>query len=145
MNEKERAELEKYRTWERNRAESEASLSAQAPCGHPVQLKMGWEDGKVHCWECEWMALRAELDAKHLPDDSDPFTGDWLHFRAGFSLQFHPHGIEPCEYYTMGQLIFDSHEKSWKLGNIELTSVLHTKGDVRQLCRALKFKLPPGN
>ena len=55
------SQLERYKEIDRNRAESEASLNAQCPCGHPVQLKMVWEDGKVHCWECEWWKLDAEL------------------------------------------------------------------------------------
>ena len=58
-----RERLAKYQRWEQNRNESEASLNAQAPCGHPAQLKMGWEDGKVHCWECEYMALDSQLTA----------------------------------------------------------------------------------
>lgn len=56
-------EVDDYRRWERNRAESEASLNAQCLCGHPVQLKMAWEDGKVHCWECEWIALSQKIEA----------------------------------------------------------------------------------
>lgn len=56
-------EILKLRKYESNRAEGYAAIRAlqDTRCHHPDELLTKWEDGAVHCWECEWDKSQNEI------------------------------------------------------------------------------------
>jgi hypothetical protein len=59
-------ELEALRSWKNNREEQLKSLRARCvntPCYGPDEILGEWEDGTIHCWECEFNRQEKELVA----------------------------------------------------------------------------------